>query len=294
VLKINTYDFYVVGSELHPLTQMKLEISYNDAFFPLWNGKNVINRLLKNEPIELSMCVHAAKSLLTEITGILNRHFLDDKGDLDFNKNWTDLKISPWEIGTVALAAEKFEHVLAEELRAASSYMAPDIGIFKTSALVEEADKNIPDDLLDFVQNPPRTDYRNAGKCLAFGLPTASGFHVLRAVEGVLNDYVPLFIKTDVDKLKTWGDYIDLLNKTDGKAGPKPDKKTLRDLDQLRGLDRNPIMHPREVLDETQARVLFNNCTTAILAMAMEMKKIKGTAQQTVLALPPNDEGEAA
>jgi hypothetical protein len=73
--------------------------------------------------------------------------------------------------------------------------------------------------------------------------------------------------------LKSWYEYTEALGKIAG--SPAPDKKTLAELDQMRQDYRNPIMHPRVVLSEADARMLFANGESLIIAMAQEIARIQ-------------------
>jgi hypothetical protein len=65
---------------------------------------------------------------------------------------------------------------------------------------------------------------------------------------------------------------------------PCPLRKTLAELDQMREDYRNPIVHPRVVLTESDARMLFANGESLIIAMAQELAEAaKGV--QTALVL---------
>jgi hypothetical protein len=53
---------------------------------------------------------------------------------------------------------------------------------------------------------------------------------------------------------------------------------------------RNPIVHPRVTLDEADARIIFNNGESLIIAMASELKRAQvsqGVAQPAALSLIP-------
>jgi hypothetical protein len=87
------------------------------------------------------------------------------------------------------------------------------------------------------------------------------------------------FTGKDPSTKKTWGEYVGDLQKLadDGASlAVVPEKKTIRTLDQIRDLDRNPLMHPRDVLSPSDAMVLFNLATSAIMAMAGELVKSEG------------------
>jgi hypothetical protein len=84
----------------------------------------------------------------------------------------------------------------------------------------------------------------SAGKCLAFDLPTACGFHAVRGVELMILKYLKAF-GTETRDLKTWFDYVKAVSEAEA-DGRKPSKKVAQMLDRMRDLDRNPLMHPRD------------------------------------------------
>jgi hypothetical protein len=110
---------------------------------------------------------------------------------------------------------------------------------------------------------------------LAFDLPTATGFHMLRATEAVLIEYKTA---AGVKKSKTrnWNKYIQDLKA----AGA--DQKIVAILDQIRDLHRNPLMHPEVVLTMPEASAIFGICQSAITIMAQDMEK-----RATKTASPP-------
>jgi hypothetical protein len=60
---------------------------------------------------------------------------------------------------------------------------------------------------------------------------------------------------------------------------PRPEEKTLVEFDQMRQDFRNPIVHTRVSLDEADARILFNNGESLIIAMASEIKRVLATKE---------------
>src|SRR5690606_32296046 len=98
--------------------------------------------------------------------------------------------------------------------------------IYKTSALVSSGDDILPPDIKAAVSAETRAEFTSAAKCLAFDLPTACGFHSLRALELVMDDYLASFdVKTA--GFKSWMDYIKAAQKLidDEKADHKPTAK---------------------------------------------------------------------
>ena len=142
--------------------------------------------------------------------------------------------------------------------------------------LDQQARLHFPADVAGVIPEKTKVDWRDAGRCLAFTLHTASGFHAARAVEGMLEVYYQLFAGKPDATLRSWHDYIKALEAVAEKqVAPMPSAKTLSELDQMRTYDRNPIMHPRVVLSESDARVLFGSSEALIIGMAQEMTAAK-------------------
>ncbi len=97
-------------------------------------------------------------------------------------------------------------------------------------------------------------DFREAGRCIAFGLATAAAFHLMRTIEGLLREFYCFHVKRDRVKKLMWFDMIDHLRKR-----PKSSAKALLDnLDNIRTNFRNPTQHPDARYDlETAQDLLF-------------------------------------
>jgi len=76
--------------------------------------------------------------------------------------------------------------------------------------------------------------------------------------------------------LNSWHDYISALDGVGKAEGqPAPDEKTINLLKQMKDDYRNPVVHPRVVLSESDARIVFCNGEAAIMGMAQEIKRAK-------------------
>jgi hypothetical protein len=102
----------------------------------------------------------------------------------------------------------------------------------------------------------------------------------------MLETYFDMFNGGPSGKPKQWGQYLDALEKIAASgAAPAPDAKTLGELKQLKDDWRNPLMHPRVVLEEPDARTVFNNGETLVMMMAQELAAATGRGIQPALAL---------
>jgi len=277
--RINRYDLYTLACEFYPLKQITREDQpANDFFLDFFAVNRAVRRLLSGKPIKLSVSRPAAQELVNRLKQIEENYFLDpETNKITYPDD--DVVIGGYEIIGLKQSLENFEHVLKAELEASASYDVPQRAIYNTEDLIERADMMFPDSVRDSLNNEARGDFRAAGRCLAFNLPTASGFHIARAVERVLWDYYVRFTSDKVGK-KTMGTLVGELKKlTGGDGKPLPDKKTLRDLDQFVEYDRNPLIHPTCVLEEDDALILFSNGFSAITSMVKDILAIVKTAK---------------
>jgi hypothetical protein len=146
------------------------------------------------------------------------------------------------------------------------------IGAYRTPTLIESADVVFPTNVRDKLQPDAVKDVRDAGRALAFELPTAVGFHICRAVETTLLQY---FSELDIElpAYRNLGRYIEALESSAEEKGIDP--KVLATLDQFRDLHRNPIMHPDVHLNMEEAQILFALAQSAISGIVLDITKIK-------------------
>jgi hypothetical protein len=274
--RINPFSFYDFGKEINAVLSLSGEtVPTRDAFWPLWRARNVIQKLIAGDPIPIGISATKAKEILDRINYIMDDRFQtkNEKGEpqLRFPED-NDPPIAAWAINWIRTTISEFETVFAEEMRETATYFVPRRGIYYTPALVDSAEQTFPKDLLPFIPDKAKADWKAAGRCLAFNLLSASGFHVARAVEACLESYYGLFSGKPGDTLRSWYDYIKALKGiAEKKPTPCPLEKTLVELDQMREDYRNPIVHPRVVLSEGDARMLFANGESLIIAMAQEL-----------------------
>ena len=97
-------------------------------------------------------------------------------------------------------------------------------------------------------------DFKEAGRCIAFGLPTSAAFHIMRGTEGVLRHYYCSIVKRERVKRFLWYDMVDHLRKRRD-APPKP---LMDNLDNIRVNFRNPTQHPDARYDMDEAQDLLS------------------------------------
>lgn len=287
VERLNHLGFYELGSALKRLSTHKAEgLKASAILFDLWQAQKLIELLLSGNPISITVCRHAASDLKGSIDRIDRQYFYEQQDDGNWKFKWpgADAVIEPWQWSNLLNGITQFETIFGAEMSETTTYYVPRRGIFFTPALVDAADEAFPQTLLTAIPEKARTDWKAAGRCLAFNLLSASGFHVARAVEGMLEAYYVAFTgAAPGTTLRSWHDYIQALDtaRTNG-HNPSPTEKTVAELKQMKDDYRNPIAHPRIVLKEADARMLFANGESLIIGMAQELYEAQNAGQTSL------------
>jgi hypothetical protein len=282
---------FEMGKSLQSLKRMVAakEPKARETFGPLSNSLSALNSFLAGDPFPPGISRSAAVSLANMVEEALDVTFYDKDektGQKTFKYPGENEITYYFQFMDTAAAIERFETVLATEMSESATYLVPQRGIYSTSALIDSADKSFPDNIYGHIPEKSKTDWRAAGRCLAFNLLSASGFHVARAVEATLEVYYQSYT-AKTGTLRGWNDYIKALEVVvSSGASPRPAEKTLAELRQMKDDYRNPVMHPRVTLSENDARMLFDNGESLIIAMAEEIKGIRESGgAQGVLAV---------
>jgi hypothetical protein len=276
VERINSFSFYDVGKTFKSIEMLPDNAAVNDVFWAIYHAENAAAQLLEGKPIPLGISRAKATNLRDQLANFFNGRFteVNAEGKRTIKFPGADTPpVQPWEYWTIKHALTEFETVFAEEMKEAATYYVPRRGIFWTPALVDTADECFPQSIVGHIPQKTREDWKSAGRCLAFNLLSASGFHTARAVEGTMEAYYQLFTGQPGATLNAWFEYTEALKKVT--SAPAPQAKTIAELDQMRTDYRNPIMHPRVVLTEPDARMLFANGESLIIAMAQEIADVK-------------------
>lgn len=181
-------------------------------------------------------------------------------------------------------ASTAFESAIQVELgRAPLFYVIPK-NVFDTRRLIDKAGEKAYEGFADRLPAEAIEDTSQAGRCLAFSLPTAAGFHIARATEAVIRRYMEVFGCAPVkESQRNWGKFIEALGVA--KANPK----VLHHLDQIKSLHRNPLIHPEVSLTLPEAVSLWAICTSAIQAMVSDMETRRPVPSPEIVAMIPKN-----
>lgn len=214
-----------------------------------------------------------ASELSAEIAEFTENHAFP-RGE--FNAELFNEELNSWEWGGLAKKLDMFRSVLEAECHDVDIYSVGQISIYKTADLVSAGSNIIPNEYHSEISPDALREFDNAGKCLAFDLPTACGFHALRGLELMMGDYLSAF-GVSTKRLRTWNMYIQAAKKLIDEPNTqfKPSAKVAAMLDRMRELDRNPLMHPRDTLDSLGADQLFKLCAITICEMVRDLRGVR-------------------
>jgi len=163
---------------------------------------------------------------------------------------------------SVTNALTNFEAVLTAEMNVCDTYFVTKKRGYDTSDLITQAEVLFPAELA--TKAPEAVpDIQQAGKCIAFEIPTAAGFHLIRALELVLRLYFDVVGKGEPrPNSNNMGDYLRVM--VDKNLG---DSKVVAVLKQIKDLHRNEFIHPETTLTLDEAMGLLGISQRAIVYM---------------------------
>ncbi|MGA2865650.1 MAG: hypothetical protein ABSF95_14350 [Verrucomicrobiota bacterium] len=262
MIRTTTHYFYDLGTTLHPLGDIRAGAEIQQVIYQLYMAETRLSNLLEQNLIPVKVCRGDAEKLRKCICEIRDRALRTDSKP-------EDKLITPWDAYQLSDGLKCFEAVLAAELSQMDTYYVSQKGCYSTIHLIEQAELVFPSSIRDLLPADSKIDIRQGGKCLAFELPTAAGFHFLRATESVLHKYYDVISGGKArPHTRNMGKYIEALEKVKG-----VDPKILAVLKQIKDLHRNPIAHPEAVLDMEEATALLGIVQSAITSMLSVVKR---------------------
>jgi hypothetical protein len=252
VLRIWVPYVYKLSEALQPISNLTDGAKLSDVRYQLYFAHSTLSEFLYQSVwgLTLRVCTAPGKDLLDALQAAYSKNDGDDTAI-----NWFDL----FNLNQKLTA---FKTVLEAELQIAATYLVTPRRGYDINTLLANAEVIFPAELC---QKIPEIlfDLREAGKCLAFELGTAAGFHLLRSLETVICLYWNVVMNgASLPDNRNLGNYINRME-----AAGKGDGKVLTALRQIKDHHRNSLMHPEETLDLDSAIALLGIVQSAIVAM---------------------------
>jgi hypothetical protein len=268
VLPISLPYIYQLAAALKPLSGLTYNTAIKDSMWMLFNAESeleaflygsVYSKTLKATASPGQVLLQAIKKLTTDA----NKDRL-----LDFMDTYS-----------VTNALVAFETVLTAEMNVCPAYFITKQRGYDVSDLITQAEVLFPAELIAKVPEAI-PDIQQAGKCIAFEIPTAAGFHLMRALELVLRLYFDAVCKGEPrPNTNNMGDYLATMTQK-GLGDPK----AIAVLKQIKDLHRNEFIHPETTLSLDEAIGLLGIAQSAIVYMlaVIPEKQLKLTAGTVV------------
>jgi len=177
-------------------------------------------------------------------------------------------KISKSEAKALFKIMDRILFVIIAESKSTFTFIISEKRIDSNKLLFEIATL-FAKDVFNVLSHDIQYDFKESGKCIAFECPTASAFHVLRGLEGLLRVLLnKLDPQIDTSKM-CWGDVIKELIK----INIKELSVLIDNLDRIRANYRNPTNHPELIYNIEEAQDLFNICVGVVNDIIVYMKK---------------------
>jgi hypothetical protein len=278
--RVNDFEFYRLAASLQPLGDLPDGALLSDAWSIMERANGWLDHLIGDALVPLVVTKPAAIKLRDSVQTVLAKY--KDEGPALFSE--VVLQFS--DLYPMRVLVRDFETVLSAELQSLATYFVSQKLAYETRVLIEEAERILPHNIVSFLLPKVIEEIRQAGRCVAFDIPTAATFHIIRATECVIRMYYEHAIgRPPKVKSRNWGAYIKNLRES-GHAKPE----ILSVLDHIREAYRNPILHPEVTLNPDEAQVILGICASAICQMVLEIQQTPRTAPlvPTLVAMTGN------
>jgi hypothetical protein len=271
VKRINAQYFYQLAAAILPLKQLK-PTPLIESFSELWTAEQFLLGYLTNDLTRPTASANSGWELLRAIQALTNNLMREEP-------------ISYLEATNISgVMLQKFENNLEAEYNSKDVFVVSRKGIFSTTDLIEGAELLFSKDVQARIQSAV-PDIQQAGKCIAFEVPTAAAFHIFRAVEAVSKLYVEKMRgrgPTDKEKRGGIGSFVAILDANGA------DPRVTSSLAQLAKLHRNPTMHPDMTISNDEVLATLGMAQSVIQSMVADMEKKDASPLPNIVEVLPN------
>jgi hypothetical protein len=272
--RTNQYQYYELAEALKPLASYAEGQKVQVVAWTLHMAKVWLRWLmagnLGHSPV---VSYESARTLLESIKKIVP----DSAGGSSLFGDIADDRTMTWsEAYSLRNGLQEFETIFSAEVATLASYLVSKKGIYDTADLIERAENAVDEMARKEIGAAATTDFQQAGKCLAFELPTAAGYHTMRATEAVVRIYWAL-VRPHSGTVTKPPDMAVCINelRADGE-----DPKLMDALDHIKDLHRNTLMHPEAFLTMKDALRLFDIAKSAISHMGDRIRELRAIAAE--------------
>lgn len=274
---LNVFYFYRLGMYVHDLKITEAGIMATPEIIGLLvHGADALKEFYESLDDEDQVRFHSSVETAKKVETLV-RNYLRQIADAS-KPGAPPMVFTPETEKATKDAVRQFEIVLNKELNDLPVFCVGEKGNYSLRRLIKGASEGYAAQAQKLIDPFMKREIDAGGRSLAFSLPTASGFHTLRAVEiGIKGLLVAMTGSLPKLGNRNWGEYI--LQLTNAKA-----PADLVDLMRILKTKRNPLMHPQDELEPEDAIGIFCICQNAIETLTREVTA-KGLDQKFTDAL---------
>jgi hypothetical protein len=178
-------------------------------------------------------------------------------------------KLSAGQVRRLNSAMDHVQSTLIAEASGTYAYVVTDKRV-GTDTLLDEIGRLFDPGVYESLPAIAQRDLANAGRAIAFEMPTAAVFHLMRALEAVLRALYCHTIRQN--RLKEPRSWKGMLEQMRAKKTNPPPSPLLDHFDHLREHFRNPTQHPDAEYDMNSAQNLLSLAVDAADRAVAAMK----------------------
>lgn len=255
--RVNGYPLYWLGTSLGNLSaQLVPGVTFQRLAHQAQWSKAALDFFISTDTLSLKGSRSSAQALSDYLGKIIDPQLLQSRGSMI---------VDPAVLATLTNLLTHFGNVLSSELALANVYFAATVRGWDMSIMTEQAELLLSEKARGALTDDEIKDVREAGRCLAFDVPTSAAFHLYRALESVALKYISLFKITLKPSDRNLGNYIRILKDN----GIDPKITTM--LEHIKDEYRNPAIHPGTFFEVDGAASQFALIQSAIHMMVEDL-----------------------
>jgi hypothetical protein len=278
--RINVQYFYLLASKLLPIRTLQAEAEILTVWSVLYDAERELQSFLNNPFLPPTTSHAAGNDLLKALSTLTTKPFEGDTPNYQVTLNQGD-------ISNLLNLLQCFEIVLQAEFSRRDIFAVSRKGLYSTTDLIEGGEGMVSESVREKMPELIR-DLNDAGRCVAFELPTAAAFHLYRAAEAATKAYI-LFVRgtpvNEAERKRGMGGYANCLKQKDLCV----DERIYTSLEQLVRLHRNPSIHPDQHISSAEVIGTIGMVVSVIEVMALDMDRRQNTPEVPLSEFLPDD-----
>jgi len=248
------YDYFFFGTAVRYLQDV-------EAKYPIFGGKAVL--------ANIDIFLDELDQLGLKVTSIAAFELRGFKRKLSKIKDKNSV-LSEEQAVELNMICHNLRRTLEAELTTLEAFIVTPKR-FDINKLLNDIGSLMSPDIFSELPEIVRYDFTEAGKCIAFGRPTAAAFHLLRGTEAVLRHFYCTLIRRKRVSPLLWGEMTKDLRK---RKTTKKHTTLYNNLDNIRLSYRNPTQHPEAIYDIDAVQDLLPLCFEVVSKMIKILSKI--------------------